>query len=72
MLTRLDRLSYEQNHQLNDFIPSNYFLFKLKFFELFSFFFLVKESALVHSDHHGFSSSSSDKRKTIQFEEDNN
>ncbi|UJR07569.1 hypothetical protein I4U23_011856 [Adineta vaga] len=52
MLTRLNRLSYEQNHQLNDFIP-------------------MKESSLILSNHHELTSSSSpDKRRTIQFEED--
>jgi hypothetical protein len=30
VLTRLDRLSYEQDHQLNDFIPSNYLIFLLE------------------------------------------
>ncbi|CAF1558590.1 unnamed protein product [Adineta ricciae] len=52
MLTRLDRLSYEQNHQLNDFIP-------------------MKESSLILSNHHETPTTSSpDKRRTIQFEED--
>ncbi|CAF3875567.1 unnamed protein product [Adineta steineri] len=53
MLNRLDRLSYEQNHQLNDFIP-------------------MKESSVTLSNQHELSSSStSNKRQTVQFEEDN-
>ncbi|CAF0971254.1 unnamed protein product [Rotaria magnacalcarata] len=61
MLTRLDRLSHEQNHQLNDFIPTKES--SLTFSNNF-------ESNL---NQNGIASSSPDKRKTIiRFEEENN
>ncbi|CAF3294038.1 unnamed protein product, partial [Rotaria sp. Silwood2] len=59
MLTRLDRLSHEQNYQLNDFIPT-----KESSLALSNHF----ESNLTQS---GISSSSPDKRKIIRFEEEN-
>ncbi|CAF1539285.1 unnamed protein product [Rotaria sp. Silwood1] len=58
MLTRLDRLSHEQNHQLNDFIPTK---------ETSSALSNHFESSLTQS---GLSSSSPDKRKIIRFEEE--
>ncbi|CAF1452548.1 unnamed protein product [Rotaria sordida] len=59
MLTRLDRLSHEQNHQLNDFIPT-----KGTSLTLSNRF----EPNLTQS---GILSSSPDKRKIIRFEEEN-